>query len=301
VEIWNEPNFQYMIPDREPRKEVEAEREALYAKLLPAAFIYIKKGWPDVQVVGFGAGGASAGDVRFIDNVHGASPAMASSYDILSTHPYTDPGPPDADKAEVWGTYSPAWILQTIRSILAMNYGIAKKPVWYTEVGWALSAKDGGFFPMEGRREPCVSPVLQAAYVVRLYAIAMRLGVARVHIMFATDTDGYNAGFFLRDKTWRPSASAVQTMVRLLPNPRLTEVISDGKDGYYAYRFMSNTQKPDALPVIMAWNVSGPKTVEIPVKARQVTVYDMLGQAHIADVKNGKLTVDIGPCPVYIQ
>ena len=29
VEIWNEPNFQYMIPDREPRAEVEAEREAL--------------------------------------------------------------------------------------------------------------------------------------------------------------------------------------------------------------------------------------------------------------------------------
>ena len=53
VEILNEPNFQYMIPPREgtPRPVVEAEREALYAKVLPAAYKTIKAKWPDVTVL----------------------------------------------------------------------------------------------------------------------------------------------------------------------------------------------------------------------------------------------------------
>ena len=42
--------------------------------------------------------------------------------------------------------------------------------------------------------------------------------------------DNFNAGFFLRDGTWRPSATAVQTMTRLIPAPRLESIVSDGKD-----------------------------------------------------------------------
>jgi len=301
VEIWNEPNFQYMIPDREPRAEVEAEREALYAKVLPAAHKAIKARWPTVTVVGFGAGGASSGDLRFIKNVHNNSKLVAGSYDVLSTHPYIAPVAPEAFFIKPWGGYAVAPNLAAIRKILA-GHKRGDAPIWYTEIGWPISQADGGHFPTDPKRE-YVSPLLQAAYVCRMYATAMRLGVERVHIMFATDTDNFNAGFFLRDKSWRPSAYAVQNMIRLMPNPKLTKVISDGKDGYFAYQLEPDTRPiGDRRPMIftMAWNVAGPKKVELPCAASKATVIDMFGHRKVTKSTGGKVAVDIGPCPVYV-
>ncbi|HOI53705.1 MAG TPA: hypothetical protein PLP01_00480 [Phycisphaerae bacterium] len=298
IEVWNEPNFQYMIPDREPRAEVEAEREALYAKVIVAAGKAIKDRWPDVTVIGFGAGGASKGDIRFIKNVHEKDPAVAKSYDALSTHPYTEPVGPDMFYVKPWGGYAVAPCLAEIRAILA-KHGRGDAPVWYTEVGYPISKQDGGHFDTPPGK-PLVSPLLQAAYTCRMYAVAMRLGVARVHIMFATDSDNFNAGFFLRDKSWRPQAFAVQTMIRTLPNPRLQAAVSDGQDGLFIYRFAPDAAKADAgKPVLMAWNVAGPKTVAIEA-AGKVTVRDMFGHEKTVESADGKVSVEVGPCPVYV-
>lgn len=301
VEIWNEPNFQYMIPDRQPMAEVMREREALYAKLLPAAHKAIKAKWPEVRVVGFGAGGASAADQGFIANVWKQNPEVARSFDILSTHPYVDPIPPDADNVASWGKWSVAKCLVGIRKTI----GSSTTPIWYTELGWAVSKADGGHYPTKAGAV-MATPLLQAAYVCRQYALAMRLGVARVHVMFATDTDTYNAGFFLRDKGWRPSARAVQTMVTAMPFPQLVGAISDGQDGYYAWTFTADARKPAAAPpVTMAFNVAGPKHVELPWTAPAATSIDMLGTksritATPAAAGTWTLPVDIGPCPVYL-
>ncbi|HUT57702.1 MAG TPA: hypothetical protein VNA25_07605 [Phycisphaerae bacterium] len=298
IELWNEPNFQYMIPDSNDRKSDEAKREALYAKVMPAAHKAIKADWPAVQVVGFAAGGSSCGDLRFIKNVLAKDPQVAKSFDVLSTHPYVHGVPPEADCVRSWGSYSVAKSLDTIRKTLGAHK-IAETPIWYTEVGWPVSKADGGHFDMKGGG--LTTPTLQAAYVCRMYALAIRLGVRRVHIMFATDTDNFNAGFFLRDKSWRPSAHAVQNMIKLLPLPDMAQAISDGTDGYYAYRMF-----PHALAsmhrnaVIMAWNVEGPKTVAIPVRSDKVKIVDMLGHEKDAAVADGKVTVEIGPCPIYL-
>ena len=302
VEVWNEPNFQYMIPDREPRAEVEHEREALYEKLLPTVYQAIKTKWPDVRIVGFSTGGSSAGDLRFIANVWKQNPELISrSFDIFSTHPYVDPVPPEADAVRSWGSYSIAKSLSAI-----LNTTGSASPVWYTEVGWPVSKADGGYFPTKAG-EPMVNPQLQAAYVCRMYSLALRLGVERVHIMFATDTDDFNAGFFLRDKTWRPSAYAVQTMIKVMPFPKLIGAINDGNDGWYAWTFHADARfkTTDALPVTMAFNVAGAKHVELPWPAPAATVTDMLGatrQTAAVQSSDGKwmLPVDIGPCPVYL-
>lgn len=301
VEIWNEPNFQYMIPDREPREEVEREREALYAKLLPAACQAIKVKWPDVRVVGFSTGGSSAGDLRFITNVWNRNPEqIAHSFDIFSTHPYVDPVPPETDSLRAWGSYSIAKSLAAIRATTG-----SAVPVWYTEVGWPVSKADGGHFPTRAD-EITVSPQLQAAYVCRMYALALRLGVERVHIMFATDSDNFNAGFFLRDKTWRPSARAVQTMINVMPFPRLIGAIHDGNDGWYAWTFTADAQSKEAAPpVTMVFNITGPKYVELPWPAPVATVVDMLGTTRRINAVRAPdgawiLPVDIGPCPVYL-
>jgi len=299
VEVWNEPNYQYMIPPRPgaPRKQMEAEREALYAKVLPAAFEAVKKGWPKVTVVGFGAGGSSKGDVRFIQHVLAKDANVPRRFDVLSTHPYAHAAPPEADCVRTWGSYSAAGSLAEIRQSLS-KHRRGDTPVWYTEVGWPVSREDGGRFTMAASRT--VPPALQAAYVCRMYALAMRLGVDRVNIMFATDTDNYNGGFFLRDGSWRPSAHAVRHMIALMPRPKLVGAINDGKDGFYAYRFQADAAKEDG-EVIMAWNVAGPKTVSIPWRRGQATIIDMLGREKAVAPVNGKLSVEVGPCPVYVR
>ena len=80
----------------------------------------IRKKWPTVTVLGFGAGGASRDDVRFIRNVFAKDPAkIAGSFDILSTHPYVNPVPPETFRVKSWGQYSVADSLKDIRDILA--------------------------------------------------------------------------------------------------------------------------------------------------------------------------------------
>jgi hypothetical protein len=51
----------------------------------------------------------------------------------------------------------------------------------------------------------------------------------------------------------------------------------------------------------MAWNVAGPKTVEIAVVTPKAQVLDMLGHEKTVAAKDGKITVEVGPCPVYIR
>jgi hypothetical protein len=126
--------------------------------------------------------------------------------------------------------------------------------------------------------------------------------VQRVHIMCATDTDNVNAGFFLRDRSWRPSATAVAVMTRVLPNPRLAGVISDGEDGLHVYQFNTGDFADPARDVIMAWNVTGPRDIQLPAPgATEVEVVDMLGHARRMPARQGRLTLTIGPLPVYIR
>ena len=240
----------------------------------------------------------SAGDLRFLQGAHAANPGLSSDFDVLSTHPYVRPAPPEANLIEKWGSYSITRSIANIRATLAKD-GNPDKPVWITEIGWPISQADGGIFPTPTSKS-FVTPLLQAAYVCRTYALALRLGVERVHVMFAVDTDNFHGGFFLKDGSWRPSAHAVQTMIRLLPDPRLTSAISDGKNGFFAYTFASGAMPPAPKDVIMAWNVNGPIAVQIPAPAENVRVTDMLGHETELFAKDGKITLTVGPCPVYV-
>jgi hypothetical protein len=295
VEIWNEPNFQYLIPpDGRPLAEVEGERERLYVKLLEEVTPALRARHPGVTVVGMAGGGMSAGDLRFVDHTHAQRSGLPDLYDVLSTHPYVRPAPPEANSIQPWGSYSIARSLDHLRGVLA-RAGAPRKPVWITEIGWPVSESEGGRYATPPH-EAFASPLLQAAYICRTYALALRLGVERVHVMFAVDTDHFNGGFFLPDGTWRPSAHAARVMIRLLPDPQLTGALSDGQDGYFAYTF----QSPGQPPVVMAWNVTGPREAQIPVTGEQVRVTDMLGHAKKRTAVNGMLTLTVGPCPVYV-
>ena len=298
VEIWNEPNFQYLIPpDGRPQEDLEAAREDLYIRLLQTVYPALKQAHPEVAIVGMAGGGMSAGDLRFVEHVHARSPGLAEMYDIFSTHPYVRPAPPEANLVESWGSYSIARSIAHHRAVLA-SHGPASKPVWITEIGWPIAQSDGGRYATPAH-VPLVTPLLQAAYACRTYALALRLGVARVHMMFSTDTDNFNGGFFLRDGTWRPSARAVQTMIRMLPDPRLTGALHDGEAGLHVYTFAPGAA--NASEVLMAWNVAGPRAWSWPTTTRRVRVTDMLGHETEQAAVNGRITLTVGPCPVWIQ
>jgi len=302
VEILNEPNFHYMIPPKEgqARAELQAEREALYAELLPAVHNAVKVRWPTVTIVGFGTGGGGRSDVQFITNVHKLNPAVGRSYDILSTHPYSKPAPFEVFQIKPWGGWAAIDSLHGIRTAVGAA-GAKATPVWYTEVGWPISHTDGGRFAPPQAKGPFVSPLMQAAYIVRTYALALRLGVGRVHIMHATDTDGFNGGVFTQEGVWRPAAYATQTMIKLMPHPKLLGALYDGADGLYAYTIDPDATDRDTTPVVMVWNVPGPKVVTLPVPAgRAMVAVDMFGHRRLLTVADDKASVETGPCPVYV-
>jgi hypothetical protein len=312
VEIWNEPNLHYLYGAYLDNPPSLSQKARLYAKLLVASYNHIKEKWGDsIKVVGLSACGGSADDIYwgpeplnpdsgFIGLVHkyvediGGDPS--NFYDILSDHPYTHNCPPDAEDYPVGRDsyhYSVANSHNKYRQIMA-DYGNEDKPVWFTEVGY--NRLNGVFEQDEGLTER-----FQAAYVVRLYLTALRLGVETVHVMFMVDADGTNTGFFIYDtREWYESAYAVQNMIRIIPKPKLIGAISDGIAGYYAYRFNPNAESSNYDPVIVAWNVSGSTTVTIPAESGIYEIIDMLGNSITLEAENNQLEVKIGPYPVYI-
>lgn len=312
VEIWNEPNLHYLYGPYLENPPSKHQKARLYAKLLCTSYNDIKSKWGDsVKVVGFSACGGSADDIYwgpdptnpdsgFIGLVHktiediGGDPSAC--YDILSDHPYTHYSPPDA---EVYpggrGSYhySVANSYNMYRQIMA-NFGNENKPVWFTEVGY--NRQNGVFERDEGLTER-----FQAAYVVRLYLTALRLGVETVHVMFMVDADGTNTGFFVYDtREWYESAYAVQNMIRIMPKPKLIGAISDGEAGYYAYHFKPHADSVDYDTVIVAWNVSGPLNATIPLESGTYEVTDMLGHSITLEADSNQLEVEVGPYPIYI-
>ncbi len=309
IEVWNEPNFFYLdqpnftaAKDDAQRLEWDAKREKLYAKLLTATYKTIKSSWPEVQVLGFGAGGAAHADVHFIRSVHEDDRAVAHSYDILSTHPYDNSAPPEVNAVESFGKWSMANSADELRQVM-QKFGTADKPIWYSELNWEITHAEGGKYAEDSLHPSPFShntQTMQAAYIVRGYAWTLRLGVKRLTYMSIVDTDHCNSGFMNEDGTWRVSAHAVKTMIDLMPRPALRSAVSDGDDSTYIYEFNPDYQKSDAHDVVMAWRVAGPKTVEIPWPDAQVDLVDMTGVRQTFPVTGGKIKLQIGPCPIYL-
>jgi hypothetical protein len=178
-------------------------------------------------------------------------------------------------------------------------YGNQNKPIWFTEIGWHRS---NGLYPESGR-DYHNTERQQAAYVIRLYLIAMRLGVEAVHVMMDMDADMFNGGFFHWPPplTYYESAIATRNFYKLLPKPVILSAISDGTDGYYAYEMDPNTDITGDTPVTVVWNVTTPQYVRIPCRAGNHIITDMLGRS-IHTVSSGTtMWVKIGPYPIYVE
>ena len=288
IEIFNEPNFGYMVPNSTDIQE----KVRLYTLLQTRFYAPVKAAFPDVQIIGFGAGGASAADVGFISACCEADPQIFRTMDILSTHPYVDPISPFAWMG--WLKYSIASGYEEIRALLRRG-GVPDMPVWYTELGWFIRPEEGGYFPTCQKGNDKLE---QAAFNTQVYALGMRLGVERITTMYIMDTDNCNPGFVNRDGTLRPSALAVQNMIRLMPDPKLTGALLDGEDNLYAYQFES---EPGGEEVTMVFHANAPAEITLPWSDPTAEVTDMLGHTAVIQASDGHLTLDAGPCPLYIR
>ena len=300
IEVWSEPNDHRLIANGPDKKGIDAHRQSLYAQLLKESYAFIKKKYPAITVVGFSASGRD--DQRFIEKVHAADPAVANSYDIVSTHPYSD-APPMAERIQGFYSVTKAWT--GIQKILAKN-GSAGKPIWYSEVGWPVLQSEGGKFP-EQKYHPSIPVWLAAANVIKMYTLSARLGVKKVFIISVTDAptddDQYNYGFFdSATREWRPSAYAAQQMIRLLPKPRIQSAISEETGGFYAYQFKCDWTKKDSKEVIIAWQEQkkGELSVAIPAGKKASKVLNLIGGEEKFSVKDGKVQFAGGPLPSYL-
>ncbi len=293
MQLRNEPNFHYMY-----KAGTEAEREKLYAGLGPRLADLIRVKSPRTKIIAFTAGGAGAGDLRFVKHVLELDKRNITEVDVFSTHPYVNPVPPELNIKESWGSYSIANSLASLRKNFE-EYGKENITVWYTEGGWTISPEEGGAYKDKKDNVPLLH---HAAYTCRYYATAVRLGVQCVTGMFITDTDGFAGGHFdrLNDFAWRPTAFAVQNMIRLMPHPKLDGIQSDGEEMTYIYEFKSDALDSESQIVIMAYRIEGPKEVEISVPFENGFVTKMLGDTESIKSTDGKVSVELGPYPVYL-
>ena len=114
VEVWNEPN----IPGFWYGKAPNASN---YVAVLRAAWRGVKAVDPAVRVVFGGMAGWAHG---YIEDCYKAG--MGGCFDVMCVHPYTYPFPVESSHDRA---------LARLREIMA-RYGDARKPIWYTEIGW---------------------------------------------------------------------------------------------------------------------------------------------------------------------
>ena len=176
VEVFNEPNFQYMLPLKTDTGADDANhivKTKAYCLLQICMYHAIKEAYGDaVKIVGFGAGGQGMLDTHFIKAAFGltgneamtallneviaGSPELQEAMglesgeqvvfdvpgtlDIISTHPYFGPSP----FAATTSGESIAYNLRDIRTALA-NKALTEedkvKPIWYTECGYQLKGR----------------------------------------------------------------------------------------------------------------------------------------------------------------
>ena len=120
IEIWNEPNisgFWYRQPPNATN----------YVAALRAGYRGAKAADPTVRVVFGGMAGWAHG---YIEACYKAG--MKDFFDVMCVHPYTYPFPSETMHARD---------LKALRDIMA-RYDDARKPIWYTEIGWPTQDVD---------------------------------------------------------------------------------------------------------------------------------------------------------------
>lgn len=239
-----------------------------YAALLHAAYRAIKLASPHARVV---LGGTSGVDLNFINRVA----QFTRSFDVVAVHPYQIP--PETS------------LLQQVQALRRF-----RKPLWFSEIGWP-----GGDCRL------CFSEQVQAAYLVRVYALAAAAGVQRVFWYDLRDDGGSRSnpeghfGLLHHDLSGKPAFMAFELLAHILRHTRFVAADAAGAEGIFALRFQSRKG-----PVAVLWNTGGTdRPVTIPWPARTATALLSSGTPDgEATAADGRVTWRVPPTgnPIYL-
>jgi len=268
-EIWNEYNGGMGNPLGQPPE--------VYAKMLKAAYIEIKKANPDATVIGCGT---SLVDHGWIERV--LKEVGVDYMDAVSVHPYTFPASPES-----------AGLEQNITLLHEMleNYG-KDMPVWYTEYGYPT-------YP------DCVTEDIGSAHLIRGYVMALSMSMDDKVFWYdfqndipPTDTDREgNFGLIEHESEFyaaKQTLLAHANIVNKLSGRTFSEFVQVN-DNVVAYKFEGEED------MMALWTLVDTENCSVKVNSDVVTVTDYLGNEREIYAQNGWITIPTGTHPVLVE
>lgn len=318
-EIWNEENegWRFWEPKEDP---------AAYARLLCAADGALKRVDSGAPVV-FGGlffpplgGLVGTGGAKFLSAVLAAGgPAVRRCFDAVAYHPY--PYPFTSPEAEVSDRGSVIGAVDQLRVVLG-RFGLARIPLWNTEVGWPTSPRGNG-----------VTEPRQARYEARLELLSWARGIPLLTWYTwgdAPDPGGTDQeahfGFFRIGGSAKPAYSALVTLRRELGDgwrfvadrsralglPRGRGGVDQGVGLQFAgpgrrrilALWFANERPPNSSnPFARVEPGTPPQSITLRLKTRgSVTVTDLFGhRRELRPGRDGVLRLRVGQDPMYVQ
>ena len=305
-EIWNEENGGWRF--WEPREDPVA-----YGRLLCAARGSLRRADPGARVA---SGGMfvppfiATGAVEFLDQVLTAGGApMGGCFDAVGYHPY--PYPFTSPEAVVVGRGSVVGAAGQLRRVLR-RHGLARKPLWDTEVGWPTNPRGNG-----------VTERRQARYIARLALLSWARDVPLVTWYTwgdYRDPSGTNQeahfGLFRADGRAKPAYRALVTLHRVLGargwrfaserrrGRGLYELTFDGPGGrrMLALWYANERPPPGGNPFARVEPATPAQTIRVRVAVGgSPTVTGLFGARRTPTPLNGGIEVRVGQDPTFVE
>jgi len=260
-EVWNEPDI-FFWPDLGDT----------FAGVQKAAYLGFKAGDPKLPVL---LGSFCRGYCAFDEGLFEAG--ISEYFDIFNWHTYLPPA------------HYPATLSRYLE--LLKRYGCGDRPVWLTEAGIRLQAREpGGELNAADERR-------QADFVPKSFAWSLAAGTDR-HFFFVYPyylERGVQFGSLRKDLSPRPGFIAIAAAVDTLGEARyLGCYASPRKDGFTALAFHNGSRR-----VLVLWS-SKPREVELSVAVKRVALANVVGRRESRTTKGGRLKLSVGPSPRYV-
>ena len=218
-EVWNEPE-----------SFAAGGTPADYARVVTNAYNAAKAAEPSAQI------GLSVASVDILYLEQALQAGAADHFDFICVHPYEVLGTVGSGQEALYLN-----IVPTLRKMLAAkNPAKWKVPVWFTEIGEALSGQ--------------ITPASQAQDLVKAYAMGIAQGVSYIE-WFEAQEGGYSMGLLNSSGSPTPAYFALKNLAAQLgPNPAyIGWVLLNNND--YGFVFQGATNS-----VMAAW--TAPKAVD---------------------------------------
>jgi hypothetical protein len=266
-EIWNEPNLKEFYTGSVPQL-VDLDR---------VAYTTLKEIDPTITVSSPPFTGAAG--VDWLDRfLNGGGKNYA---DAIGYHFYVNPGPPELMFP----------LIQKVKAVMEKD-GVATKPLWNTESGWAIQDTRSVIAPAPGGgfNGIVLSEEQASAYLARSYILAWASGISRFYwyawdnkVMGLTEEDG---------KTPKPPAEAYSQMENWLTGARMTSCGSDE-----ASTWTCEITRANDYHGYLVWNPTHSLAFHIPANWRVREAHSLTGP--VQKVADGQ-TIQITESPILL-